>query len=276
MMAARVALLCRNTCQTAVATLDYFHAKGCPIDVVVIETAERTKYSQNELQAAKNYREFLRVRPSARRRSMLRTVWDSLPDAPRAALRRNAHWLPVLRRGSVAWHARRAGAAVYRVERHSSAVTCAVFEKHGIDYALLASSAWLLKEPLLSMPRTRIINLHIALLPQHRGLDCLPWSVLDGDDTGLTAHFVDAGIDTGPTLFFRPVRPERTDDLHDLDLRIFSVKPDMFYEVVQGLQAGTIVPSAQPPGAGRHHTPMTLQQLLLANEMVRQQAATID
>lgn len=43
-----------------------------------------------------------------------------------------------------------------------------------------------------------IINYHNSLLPKHRGRNAEAWAIFDGDEkSGITWHFVDAGVDTG-------------------------------------------------------------------------------
>jgi len=63
--------------------------------------------------------------------------------------------------------------------------------------------AWLIKEPLLSMRYTKVINAHPGKLPQHQLLDSLFSSILQNDPIGCTAHFVDTGVETGPILLFK-------------------------------------------------------------------------
>lgn len=47
----------------------------------------------------------------------------------------------------------------------------------------------------------RIFNLHPSLLPRHRGCSAVPWAIIEGDAvTGITYHYIEAGVDTGPVL----------------------------------------------------------------------------
>src|SRR4051812_27787613 len=48
---------------------------------------------------------------------------------------------------------------------------------------------------LAQFPR-RAVNLHISYLPWNRGSDPNLWSLLDGTPTGVTIHYLEAGIDT--------------------------------------------------------------------------------
>jgi len=45
-----------------------------------------------------------------------------------------------------------------------------------------------------------VLNVHLGLLPQIRGMSSPEWSLLSGVPVGITFHYMDAGIDTGPIL----------------------------------------------------------------------------
>ena len=48
--------------------------------------------------------------------------------------------------------------------------------------------------------RLGILNAHIGLLPKYRGRSVMEWSLVQGDPTGISVFFVDAGIDTGARI----------------------------------------------------------------------------
>lgn len=83
------------------------------------------------------------------------------------------------------------------------------------------------------------INLHPSLLPKHRGVAPLIWAIVDGEaTTGVTAHVIDAGIDTGPVLMQRrlPIHPDDTGaELHDKAARLVTA---MCAELLRSLRAG--------------------------------------
>lgn len=62
------------------------------------------------------------------------------------------------------------------------------------------------------------VNLHPSLLPRHRGTAPLIWAIVEGDQrTGVTAHLLDEGIDTGHVVAQHPlpIHPQDTGyDLH--------------------------------------------------------------
>jgi methionyl-tRNA formyltransferase len=45
--------------------------------------------------------------------------------------------------------------------------------------------------------RLGILNAHIGLLPKYRGRSVMEWSLVQGDEIGISVFFVDEGIDTG-------------------------------------------------------------------------------
>lgn len=60
---------------------------------------------------------------------------------------------------------------------------------------------YIIKQPVIDAVSGRVFNCHAALLPNHRGRSSVPWAILDGDAvTGITYHWIDAGIDTGRIL----------------------------------------------------------------------------
>jgi methionyl-tRNA formyltransferase len=59
----------------------------------------------------------------------------------------------------------------------------------------------ILKEPFLSHPKLGIINFHPAPLPDYKGTGGYNVAIMDGlERWGVSAHYVDAGIDTGPII----------------------------------------------------------------------------
>ena len=264
----KIAIFCRKTGAMALKTATYFRAHGMDVSLFVVEVGVRKKRSATERQfqaAHAQFRRYLLRRSSLKERIRLaaRATFDGLPSACQELVRPS-----VLRR------ARAMGIPACVVQKHSSAETRDVLEKNDVSYVLLASSAWLIKEPLLSMATTRIINAHCAKLPEHRSLDALPWSVLKNDPVGLTAHFVDRGVDTGPVLLFEEVAPQPGDNLIRLRRRVDAKKPEVFLKAVRGLIAGTLSPAPQHPSDGVHHRPMTFDELVQAERALQRRLAS--
>lgn len=80
------------------------------------------------------------------------------------------------------------------------------------DLLLVGGFGIILKKPILELPRIGCVNCHSSLLPRHRGPNPFAWALMSGDEeTGVTFHVMDPGIDTGDILDQTPF-PLRDDD----------------------------------------------------------------
>jgi len=80
------------------------------------------------------------------------------------------------------------------------------------DLIYVWSYPMILPEEIIKIPRYGSINLHIGLLPEYRGTNGVRWALLNGEEqTGVTIHFMDSGIDTG-SVISRILFPITADD----------------------------------------------------------------
>ena len=78
-------------------------------------------------------------------------------------------------------------------------------ERH-VALVVLAGFMDLLGEPFLDRFPDAVINVHPSLLPAFRGLHAIEQALEYGVKVfGVSVHFVDAGLDTGPVILQRPV-----------------------------------------------------------------------
>lgn len=92
--------------------------------------------------------------------------------------------------------------------------------RHGApDLIVVVAFGQILKAPLLSVPRSGVVNIHASLLPRHRGPAPIQWAVLNDEPrTGLSLMCMEEGLDTGPVLFQEAVAigtEETAGRLHD-------------------------------------------------------------
>jgi folate-dependent phosphoribosylglycinamide formyltransferase PurN len=103
----------------------------------------------------------------------------------------------------------------------------------------------ILRKQLLEVPRLGVLNAHLGLLPEIRGMSSPEWSRLRNVPVGVTIHYMDAGIDTGPILQ-RSEFPDAHagESLSDLRTRLIAFGIEKVAEVVSALDRGAI--SATP------------------------------
>jgi phosphoribosylglycinamide formyltransferase-1 len=89
----------------------------------------------------------------------------------------------------------------------------------------------------------RIINLHPALLPAFPGITSIKDALEHGAKvTGVTVHFVDEGLDTGPIITQEVVRIEEDDTLDSLAGRVHAVEHELLPRTIRLLAAGRVTP----------------------------------
>src|SRR3954471_19879643 len=74
-------------------------------------------------------------------------------------------------------------------------------EEHGVELVVLAGYMHLLTGPFLARFPERIVNVHPELLPEFPGGRAIDDALAAGvDETGVTVHLVDEGLDSGPVI----------------------------------------------------------------------------
>jgi phosphoribosylglycinamide formyltransferase-1 len=87
---------------------------------------------------------------------------------------------------------------------------------------------------LLNAYPQRIINIHPSLLPSFPGRDAIGQALDAGVPlTGVTIHYVDEGIDTGPTIAQRPVFIDPGESRESLEQKIHAVEHELYPQVLQ-------------------------------------------
>ncbi len=118
--------------------------------------------------------------------------------------------------------ARRAGSRAVHLDPHAfpdraafDAAVAAVLDEHGVGLVCLAGYMRVLSPEFVRRYRMRILNVHPALLPAFPGLHAQRQALEHGVRVaGVTVHFVDEGVDTGPIVLQGavPVLPGDTEE----------------------------------------------------------------
>ncbi len=121
-------------------------------------------------------------------------------------------------------------------------------EAQRADLVVLAGYMQLLSEPFVARFRGRIVNIHPALLPAFPGLDAIGQALAAGvPETGVTVHFVDEGIDTGPTILQRRVPVPVGREREILEAAIHAVEHELYPEAIRLLAQGRVRIDADDP-----------------------------
>jgi phosphoribosylglycinamide formyltransferase-1 len=114
-------------------------------------------------------------------------------------------------------------------------------EDRDVDLIVLAGYMELLSASFVGRFRNRIINVHPALLPSFPGLDAVRQALDHGAKvTGVSVHFVDEGMDSGPIILQRAVEVPDSRDWDDLEQRIHAIEHELLPETIRLIAAGRI------------------------------------
>lgn len=121
-------------------------------------------------------------------------------------------------------------------------------ESLGAELVVLAGYMQLLSTDFVRRFRGRLINIHPSLLPSFTGLDAIGQALDYGATvTGVTVHFVDEGVDTGPIIAQRAVPVPANRSRAELEPAIHAVEHDLLPDTIGRIAAGSI-----ELGPGRH------------------------
>lgn len=90
---------------------------------------------------------------------------------------------------------------------------CEILIKDINPNIIILGGTRIIRENILNIPSIGTINAHPGLLPNYRGVDVIPWAIYNGDDIGVTVHFVNRGVDTGPIITKEIIKIEPGDNI---------------------------------------------------------------
>ena len=111
----------------------------------------------------------------------------------------------------------------------------------GVELVVLAGYMQLLGGEFVRRFANRIVNVHPALLPSFPGLDAVGQALEHGVAlTGVTVHFVDEGVDSGPIILQRPVPVPPDRDRETLEEAIHATEHVLLPEAIRLIAAGRV------------------------------------
>ena len=114
-------------------------------------------------------------------------------------------------------------------------------EGREVGLVVLAGYMQLLSPGFVQRFAGRVINVHPALLPSFPGLDAIGQALDHGVRiTGVTVHFVDEGVDSGPILLQRPVPVPPDRDRAGLEEAIHTTEHALLPEAIRLIATGRV------------------------------------
>ena len=147
------------------------------------------------------------------------------------------------------------GVTIMQPEKASDRRFCDTIRDMDPDLIIVVAFGQILKKDLLVIPRHGVINIHASLLPKYRGAAPIHWAILNNETkTGLTAMFMDEGLDTGPVLLKEEVaimEHETAGSLHD---RLADLSGNFILKTLRGLSENRLRETSQDPDEASYAT----------------------
>jgi len=118
----------------------------------------------------------------------------------------------------------------------------AELERRGVELIVLAGYMRIVSQVLVEPFYGRMINIHPALLPAFPGMNGIGDALAHGVKmTGVTVHYVDGGMDTGPIIAQRAVEVADDDTESSLAERIHAAEQVLLPSVIAHIAAGRVL-----------------------------------
>ena len=125
-------------------------------------------------------------------------------------------------------------------EAFDDAMDAALRERH-VEFVALAGFMRILSAPFVRAWKGRLVNLHPSLLPQFPGAHAIRDAFHAGvSKTGVTVHFVDEGVDSGPIIGQAAVPVLDDDSPASLHARIQESERRLYPAAVAALARGQV------------------------------------
>ena len=128
------------------------------------------------------------------------------------------------------------------------AAMAAWLREHDVGLVVLAGYMQILSPGFLAAFPQRVINVHPALLPAFPGLHAVEQAIDYGVKvTGVTVHFVDSGIDTGPIIAQQAVSLPDATQPEEVRQALRPIEHDLLTEAVRLIARGAVRPDPAHP-----------------------------
>ena len=132
------------------------------------------------------------------------------------------------------------------------------------DMIIVAAYGKILPPYVIDYPKHGCINAHASILPRHRGAAPINRAIMEGDsETGVTAMYMDYGLDTGDMILTLTTPITEEDDLESLHDRLAILGGEAMSRVVDMACEGCLPRTPQPEEGATYAAKITKEDAAL-------------
>jgi phosphoribosylglycinamide formyltransferase-1 len=121
-------------------------------------------------------------------------------------------------------------------------------DDHGAELIVLAGFMEVLGGPFIRRFEGRVINVHPSLLPAFPGVRAIEQALAYGVRVaGVTVHFVDEGIDSGPVILQEAFELPYARDIEAIHARVHEIEHRLLPRAVELIAAGAVTVDEHNP-----------------------------
>lgn len=135
---------------------------------------------------------------------------------------------------------------IYQPKRVNAPEFLAEIDALSPELNLSVSYDQILRRKIIESAPLGFVNVHAGKLPYYRGRNVINWAIINGEtEIGLTAHYVDEGIDTGDIIAQHTIPVGWTDTYGEVLVRAANAFPDLVLDAVEQIASGHVQPQSQ-------------------------------
>ena len=123
-----------------------------------------------------------------------------------------------------------------------------------VDILLNVHGPYVLPPSVVAAPTIGSFNLHPGPLPRYAGLNAPSWAIYNGEQThGVTLHWMDEGIDTGPVAYAVDLPIDDDDTGLTLDAKCVRAGLPLLHDLLSAARQRCVPRHAQPSGIRQYY-----------------------
>jgi len=118
---------------------------------------------------------------------------------------------------------------------------------------LINGGGGIFREPIIRAVKLGILNKHMALLPDLRGMNVLEWSIFLDKRPGITFHFINQDIDRGDILLFEELPIKKGETIASLRAKVQPLYVKKIIEIISLGEQGKLARRKQKAEQGKQY-----------------------